>query len=58
MDTLSDAMRRLQADGYTGNWLRHADHELQCDQTGEVVDPADVRSTTSCASRASPTPAT
>ena len=42
MDTLSDAVRRLQADGYTGNWFATADHKLACDETGEVVDPADV----------------
>ena len=28
MDTLSDAMRRLQADGYTGNWFATADFQL------------------------------
>ena len=40
MDTLSDAMRRLQADGYTGNWFATADHQLSCDVTGDVIDPA------------------
>ena len=42
MDTLSDAVRRLQADGYTGNWFATPDHNLACDETGEVVDPGDV----------------
>jgi hypothetical protein len=42
MDTLSDAVRRLQAQGYTGNWFATPDHKLACDETGEVVDPADV----------------
>jgi hypothetical protein len=42
MDTLSDAVRRLQADGYTGNWFATPDHKLACDETGEVVDPGDV----------------
>ena len=27
MDTLSDAIRRLQADGYDGNWFANADHD-------------------------------
>jgi hypothetical protein len=43
MDTLSEAIRRLQADGYTGNWFANSDHDLECDQTGEVLDPADVQ---------------
>jgi hypothetical protein len=42
MDTLSDAVQRLQLDGYTGNWFATPDHRLACDETGEVVDPADV----------------
>jgi hypothetical protein len=42
MDTLSDAIRRLQADGYTGNWFANADHDLECDESGDVLDPADV----------------
>jgi hypothetical protein len=43
MDTLSDAIRRLQAEGYTGNWYATADHDLGCDETGEVVDPGEVQ---------------
>ena len=42
MDTLSDAVRRLQADGYTGNWFANTTHELECYETGEVVDPSEV----------------
>ena len=42
MDTLSDAMRRLQADGYTGNWFATADHQLSCNVTGDVIDPSTV----------------
>ena len=40
MDTLSDAIRRLQADGYDGNWFANAAHELECNESGEVLDPA------------------
>jgi hypothetical protein len=42
MDTLSDAIRRLQSEGYTGNWFANADHDLECNESGEVLDPADV----------------
>jgi hypothetical protein len=42
MDTVSDAMRRLQADGYTGNWFATADHQFSCTVTGDVIDPATV----------------
>lgn len=42
MDTLSDAIRRLQADGYTGNWFATADHQLSCNVTGDVIDPSTV----------------
>jgi len=42
MDTLSDAIRRLQADGYDGNWFANEANELECNESGEVVDPADV----------------
>ena len=35
MDTVSDAIRRLQADGYTGNWYPTPDGTLRCDETGE-----------------------
>ena len=43
MDTLSDAMRRLQADGYTGNWYATADFQLECNESGEVIDPTEVQ---------------
>jgi hypothetical protein len=43
MDTLSDAVRRLQADGYLGNWFANADRVLQCNESGEVLDPADAQ---------------
>ena len=43
MDTLSDAMRRLQADGYTGNWFATADFQLECNESGEVIDPTEVQ---------------
>ena len=42
MDTLSDAIRRLQREGYTGNWFANADHDLECNESGEVVDPSEV----------------
>ena len=42
MDTVSDAIRRLQADGYTGNWFATADHQLSCTVTGDVIDPSTV----------------
>lgn len=42
MDTLSDAMRRLQADGYTGNWYATDDRMLHCDESGAVIDPTSV----------------
>lgn len=42
MDTLSDAIRRLQADGYTGNWFANAQHHLECNESGETIDPAEV----------------
>ena len=43
MDTLSDAMRRLQAEGYTGNWYATADFQLHCNESGEVIDPTEVQ---------------
>jgi hypothetical protein len=43
MDTVSDVIRRLQAEGYTGNWFANTAHELECDETGEVVDPREVQ---------------
>jgi len=42
MDTLSDAIRRLQADGYTGNWYALGDRTLHCDESGEAIDPTTV----------------
>ena len=42
MDTLADAVRRLQQAGYTGNWYANRDHELECSETGEVLDPSAV----------------
>ena len=42
MDTPSDAVRRLQAEGYTGNWFANRDHELECDETGKRFDPAEL----------------
>jgi hypothetical protein len=43
MDTLSDAIRRLQSEGYTGNWFANSNHELECDESGEVLDPVEVQ---------------
>ena len=42
MDTPSDAVRRLQAEGYTGNWFANRDHELECDETSDSLRPADL----------------
>jgi len=42
MDTLSEAIRRLQSEGYTGNWFANADHDLECDESGDVIDPVEV----------------
>jgi len=43
MDTVADATRRLQADGYTGNWYATAERMLHCDETGAaVIDPTTV----------------
>jgi len=43
MDTLSDAIRRLQAEGYTGNWFANADRVLECDESGDVLDPEEAQ---------------
>ena len=43
METPSDAIRRLQADGYDGNWFVNSDHDLECNETGEVVQPSHVQ---------------
>ena len=40
MSTLSDAMRALQADGYTGNWFATEAGTLRCSETGADADPA------------------
>lgn len=42
MDTLSDVIRRLQADGYTGNWYATPEGKLRCNESGEELDPAEV----------------
>jgi len=42
MDTLSDAIARLQAEGYTGNWFATDDHLLECSESGATADPATV----------------
>jgi len=42
MDTPSEAMRRLQADGYHVNWYAALDGTLRCDHLDEVVDPSTV----------------
>lgn len=42
METLSDAIGRLQADGYTGNWFATDDQRLHCSETGDDADPATV----------------
>ena len=58
MSTLSDAMRALQAEGYTGNWYASEEGMLRCSDTGADADPPRSRSSTCCGSRASPTPTT
>ena len=42
MGTLSEAIARLQADGYTGNWFARDDHTLECNETGDTIDPVTV----------------
>lgn len=42
MGTLSDAMRALQDDGYTGNWFATAEGQLRCAECEEDADPASV----------------
>ncbi|MBA3605204.1 MAG: hypothetical protein H0W46_04380 [Acidimicrobiia bacterium] len=42
MDTLSEAIRVLQADGYTGNWYTAGGRTLHCDESGEDIDPTTV----------------
>jgi hypothetical protein len=43
MDTLSDTIRRLQADGYLGNWYATAEGNLRCTESGEELDPAELQ---------------
>lgn len=38
----SEAIARLQAEGYTGNWFATADHLLRCSECGEDADPTEV----------------
>ena len=42
MSTLSDAMRALQAEGYTGNWFATEEGLLRCSESGEDTEPATV----------------
>jgi hypothetical protein len=42
MDTVTEAIRRLQGEGYTGNWFATAAHELESSESGEVFDPTEV----------------
>lgn len=42
MGTLTDAIERLQADGFTGNWFATDDHLLRCSESGEDADPSTV----------------
>ncbi len=42
MATVTDATRRLQAEGYTGNWYADDNGRLVCGECGAGFDPADV----------------
>lgn len=42
METLSEAVRRLQAEGYDGNWYAAEDGTLQCGECGAQFDPREV----------------
>ena len=42
MATPSEAIARLQANGYTGNWFATDDAKLRCSESGEDADPAEV----------------
>jgi hypothetical protein len=42
MATVTDATRRLQADGYTGNWYADDHGRLVCGECGAEFDPAEV----------------
>jgi hypothetical protein len=40
MATPSEAIARLQAEGYTGNWFATDDLKLRCSESGEDADPS------------------
>jgi len=42
MATVTDATRRLQEAGYTGNWYANDAGQLVCGECGTAFDPADV----------------
>lgn len=42
MSPSSEAIARLQAEGYTGNWFATEDRLLRCSECGEDADPAQV----------------
>ena len=42
MATVTDATRRLQAEGYTGNWYADDNGRLVCGECGAEFDPAEV----------------
>lgn len=42
MGTLTEAIERLQADGFTGNWFATDDRLLRCSECGEDADPQSV----------------
>jgi len=42
METLSEAIQRLQGEGYDGNWYATDDGDLQCGECGETFDPTEV----------------
>ncbi len=42
MATVTDATRRLQQAGYTGNWYADEAGRLVCGECGTAFDPADV----------------
>lgn len=43
METLSQAITRLQDDGYGGNWIAHPGGQLRCSQCGRRFDATEVR---------------
>lgn len=42
MDTPAEAIAKLQADGYTGNWFATSARMLRCAVCSEDTNPADV----------------